>query len=183
MRDSAAIARDVRSSLAQLPPGSDLNISVAVDGGSVILTGQTDSWVLSKLAVQTAVAVNETHVRLSGSVATPGLKVRAGNITTQIEGVLTLDNQITVAAKSGRPSDADITAAIVEERFWSPYVDGDRIAATVTDGRAILKGFAANRFAAYMAVQNAFEGGAATVQTVLALDGGSTFDQRFTSVF
>ncbi|MBR9987800.1 MAG: BON domain-containing protein [Desulfosarcina sp.] len=125
------------------------------------------------------VAVKDHHASLSGSVETMGQKVHAENVAAQIEGVLTLDNQITVNAKTDRPSDADITAAIVDELFWSPYVDSDRIGVTVKHGHAILTGTAAGRFVAHTAVQNAFEGGAETVQTKLVLDDGSTFNEHF----
>lgn len=125
------------------------------------------------------VAVKEHHVSLSGSVDTMGQKVRAENIATQIDGVLAVDNQITVDAKTDSPSDADITAAIVDELFWSPYVDSDRIGVRVQDGSAFLTGSAASRFVAHTAVQNAFEGGAKTVRTKLVLDDGSTLDELF----
>ncbi|WP_319406040.1 BON domain-containing protein [uncultured Desulfosarcina sp.] len=130
-------------------------------------------------ALDIIAAVKDNHVRLSGSVDTMGQKVRAENIATQIEGVLTLDNRITVNAKADRPSDADISAAIVDELFWSPYVDGDRIGVTVKDGQAVLTGNAAGRFVAHAAVQNAFEGGAETVWTKLVLDDGSTLNEVF----
>lgn len=125
------------------------------------------------------VAVKDHHVNLSGSVENMGQKVRAENIASQIEGVLTLDNRLTVKAKADITSDADIKAAIVDELFWSPYVDSDRIGVTVKDGQAVLKGTAASRFVAYTAVQNAFEGGAKTVQTKLVLDDGSTMNEWF----
>lgn len=131
-------------------------------------------------AADISVAVDRNHVRLSGTVATMGQKVRAENIASQIEGVLTLDNQLSVAVRAKRPSDADITAAIQDELFWSPYVDGDRISVTVTDGQAVLKGSATGRFVVHMAVQNAFEGGATGVRTELILDDGSIFDEHFT---
>jgi len=125
------------------------------------------------------VAVKDHHVSLSGPVDTVGQKVRAENIATQIDGVMTLGNRITVKAKTDRPGDADIASAIVDELFWSPYVDSDRIGVTVKDGNAVLTGTAASRFVAHTAVQNAFEGGAETVQTKLVLDDGSTFNEHF----
>ena len=125
------------------------------------------------------VAVKDNHVGLSGTVDSMGQKVRAENIASQIEGVLTLDNRLTVKAKADIISDADIKAAIVDELFWSPYVDSDRIGVTVKDGQAVLKGTAASRFVAHTAVQNAFEGGAKTVRTKLVLDDGSTMNELF----
>jgi osmotically-inducible protein OsmY len=130
-------------------------------------------------ALDIGVAVNDHHVRLSGTVDSMGQKVRAENIASQIEGVLTLDNRIAVKAKADITSDADMKAAIADELFWSPYVDSDRIGVTVKDGQAILKGTAASRFVAHTAVQNAFEGGAKTVQTKLVLDDGSTMSEWF----
>ena len=125
------------------------------------------------------VAVKDHHVNLSGSVDNMGQKVRAENIASQVDGVLTLENEITVKAKADVASDADIKAAIVDELFWSPYVDSDRIGVTVKNGQAVLEGSAASRFVAHAAVQNAFEGGAKTVQTKLVLDDGSTLNQLF----
>jgi osmotically-inducible protein OsmY len=130
-------------------------------------------------AIDIDVAVKDNHARLSGSVDSMGQKVRAENIASQIEGVLTLDNRLTVNAKADSTSDADIKAAIVDELFWSPYVDSDRIGVTVKDGQAVLKGTTASRFVAHTAVQNAFEGGAETVRTDLVLDDGSTLNELF----
>jgi osmotically-inducible protein OsmY len=126
------------------------------------------------------VVVDQHHVRLSGSVATMGQKLRAGNIASRMEGVLTLENQITVAARSERRTDPQIRDAIEEELFWSPYVDGERITVMVSDGEAVLKGSATGRFVAHMAVQNAFEGGARTVNTELILNDGSIYNEHFT---
>jgi hypothetical protein len=108
-----------------------------------------------------------------------GQKVRAEMIVSQIEGVLTLDNRIAVRENADILNDADISASIADELFWSPYVDSDRIAVSVKDGHAVLKGTAASRFVAHTAVQNAFEGRAKTVQTELVLDDGSSMNERF----
>jgi hyperosmotically inducible protein len=124
-------------------------------------------------------AVKDNHVRLSGSVDSMGQKVRAEMIVSQIEGVLTLDNRIAVRENADILNDADISASIADELFWSPYVDSDRIAVSVKDGHAVLKGTAASRFVAHTAVQNAFEGRAKTVQTELVLDDGSSMNERF----
>lgn len=127
------------------------------------------------------VDVADNHVRLSGSVKTMGQKIRAENIASQIDGVLTVENRIKVQPdeKTASEKDSDIKSAIEDELFWSPYVDSDRITVTVTNGRALLKGGVANRFVGRIAVQNAFEGGGQTVQTQLALNGGGTFAERF----
>lgn len=130
-------------------------------------------------ALDLDVNVTDNHVILSGSVDTMGQKVRAENIASQLEGVLTLENRIQVTPDEKTASDSDIRAAIEDELFWSPYVDSDRITVTVANGRALLKGEVANRFVGRIAVQNAFEGGAQTVQTQLALNDGGTFAQRF----
>ena len=90
-----------------------------------------------------------------------------------------LANQIQVIGKQKRLSDAQISAAIKDELFWSPYVDSDQISVTVTDGQAVIRGRAANRFVARIAVQNAFEGGARSVRTRLALKDGSTVAEVF----
>jgi len=130
-------------------------------------------------ALDLDVNVTDNHVILSGSVDTLGQKVRAENIASQLEGVLTLENRIQVTSDEKTASDSDIRTAIKDELFWSPYVDSDRITVTVANGRAFLKGEVANRFVGRIAVQNAFEGGAQTVQARLALNDGGTFAERF----
>jgi len=125
------------------------------------------------------VSVVNGAVSLSGVVDTLGQKVRAENIASQLEGVLTLENRIHVTPDEKTASDSEIRAAIEDQILWSPYVDSDRITVTVANGRALLKGEVANRFVGRIVVQNAFEGGAQTVQTQLALNDGGTFARRF----
>jgi len=89
-----------------------------------------------------------------------GWKIRAENIATQIEGVLTLDNRISVKAKKETLNNHEVAADIMDELFRSPYVDSDRIGVAVKNGQAALICPAASRFATHAAIQNAFEGGA-----------------------
>jgi osmotically-inducible protein OsmY len=123
--------------------------------------------------------VDDNHVYLSGWVESAGQRVRAENVVAQVEGVLTLENRIKVFTKTDPVDDVDITAAINDELFWSPYVDSDTISVTVKDGRAALKGHVANRFVARIAVANAFEGGARRVRTILELKSGGTLAEDF----
>jgi len=125
------------------------------------------------------VAVDNLRCRLSGTVDTMAQKIRAENIASQIGGVLSLENTLRVKQVAHVPDDAEIAARIREELFWSPFVNSDRIRVTVKDARAVLKGTAAGLFMAHSAVQNAFEGGARTVRTELALDTGSRLDAFF----
>ena len=125
------------------------------------------------------VSVADNHVTLTGSVKTRGHKVRAENIVSQIDGVLTVDNRIQTPPAVDRPDDAEISAAIGDELYWSPYVDSERLTVSVADGRAVLKGRVANRFVARIAVQNAFQGGARSVRTQLTLNDGSILAEIF----
>ena len=131
-------------------------------------------------ALDIIAAVKDNHVRLSGSVDTMGQKVRAENIATQIEGVLTLDNRITVNAKADRPSDADISAAIVDELFWSPLC-GRRPYRRDGEGRASRLNRQRRRpvRGPMRPCKTLFEGGAETVWTKLVLDDGSTLNEVF----
>jgi osmotically-inducible protein OsmY len=128
------------------------------------------------------IAVEDFRCRLYGEVSSVAEKVRAENIASQIGGVLSLENNLRIKpAKqaSDQPGDVEIGARIREELYWSPFVDSDRIRVAVGDARAILQGAAAGLFAAHSAVQNAFEGGAKTVRTELALDTGKRLDAFF----
>ena len=126
--------------------------------------------------------VKDNHVRLSGSADTMGQKVRAENMIQQIDGVLTLENQISVNPKEDTLSNADLEAAIEDEMFWRPYLDSDWIRVTVGEnGQVTLTGTVPGRFVAHTAVQNAFEGGARIVRTSLALEDGSTLNEQFSA--
>jgi osmotically-inducible protein OsmY len=125
------------------------------------------------------VTVDNNHVELAGWVDSAGQRMRADNVVAQVEGVLTLENRIKVSTKTDPVDDVDITAAINDELFWSPYVNSDTIGVAVKKGRAVLKGHVANRFVARIAVANAFEGGARTVRTILELESGGTLVEDF----
>jgi osmotically-inducible protein OsmY len=130
-------------------------------------------------ALDINVHVDGNHVTLTGSVDRLGQKIRAENIISQIDGVLTLDSRLRVDATSRPAGDDVIAAAIDSQLYWSPYVDSDRIDVSVVHATAVLTGRVTNRFVARIAVQNAFEGGARTVRTHLVLKDGSTLADQY----
>jgi osmotically-inducible protein OsmY len=66
-------------------------------------------------------------------------------------------------------SDRQIKENIQDELFWSPFVDADDVEVTVEDGRATLTGTVGS-WSEYGAAQdNAYEGGAVTVDNNLVV--------------
>jgi len=159
------ILQAVEDALLMDPRVNAYNPDVSVTNGQVTLSGAVDTLYAKQAAEDDA--INTTGVwRVNNQLQ---LRYRS----------FPQDNEVEEMIKDVFQRDADIKAAIVDELFYSPYVDSDRIGVTVKDGQAVLKGTAASRFVAYTAVQNAFEGGAKTVRTKLVLDDGNTLNKLF----
>lgn len=146
------------------------------------------------------ISVNVRHgvVRLYGEVQTPFEKVRAEDVASMIQGVFAVDNNI-LSRRMWLPfvynpyvdentfpenygwytdrkvapvkSDLEITNSIKDELWWSPFVDEDQVKVTVDDGRATLEGEVDSRLEVNAAVENAFEGGAVSVDNDLTISG------------
>ena len=112
IRDDAAIVRDVRSSLSQIPPDPGLNVSVSVDRSIVTLKGVADSWVRSRLTVYQAMS---------------------------IKGVSEVVNRIDVKARLERDN-TDIALDVKRRLTADLYVDDALIEVTVKDGLVTLEG-------------------------------------------
>jgi osmotically-inducible protein OsmY len=98
-------------------------------------------------------------------------KERAEDIASTTFGVVEVDNNIDIRPISWAwKSDEAIEDAIEGEFFWSIFVDGDDIAVSVKNGKAKLKGSVDDWGEYYAAVDNAFEGGALSVETNLDIE-------------
>jgi osmotically-inducible protein OsmY len=150
---------------------SDDKIKVTVDGGTVQLRGDLDS---------------------SAEV------LRAQEIASGIGGVVAVRNGLTVGGRSveglglefpayyhpfvrtypavgfrSRPrTDAEIKDDIEDEMFWSPFVDGKKVAVSVENGIATLTGTVDTWGEHNAAIENAHEGGARDVRDQLKVRQG-----------
>jgi osmotically-inducible protein OsmY len=137
-------------------------------------------------------------VNLAGTVDSYYEKSRADEVVSRIDGVLTVNNNLTVTDNLDpyaydpyvddtyiygydwydyQPAytfetDAEILDDIQGELFWSPFVDSDEVTVVVEDGVATLAG-TVDSWSEYQAArENAYEGGATWVDNNLEVRGG-----------
>jgi len=133
---------------------------------------------------------------LRGEVDTYSEKTRAENLASRVHGITGIKNNLDVEDDrlpltydpflpgydpyvyywyDYRPfyspyTDTMIRSAIIDELWWSPYVDSDDVKVTVVDGIATLSGEAGSRFERDKATEEAFEGGAVWVRNKLKIN-------------
>ncbi len=122
---------------------------------------------------EVSVTVKNQKVYLDGEADTYYEKEHAGDVASRIAGVVEVKNDLTVQYEWTWKSDRQIKADIEDEFFWSPYVDSDDIAVKVENGVATLTGKADSWFELDAAVDNAFDGGAKSVNTKVQVNGST----------
>ena len=138
-------------------------------------------------------AVTNGTVYLTGYVDTYFEKAQAENVAAEVQGVIEVENNITVDevapprydpyvdeydyglygyGPGGYPAKTDkqIAEDIRDEMFWSPFVDGDDIKVSVEDGVATLEGEVTSWSEYHSAVENAYEGGSIWVRNKLEIE-------------
>jgi osmotically-inducible protein OsmY len=144
-----------------------------------------------------AVRVKDGKVALDGSVEDAFARAQATTIVSSIRGVTDVDNYLKtkhperlyiynsylfpyapycyrwryIPTKAAR-SDAEIAQDIHRELVWSPFVDAEDIKVSVSYGRATLTGEVSTHFERKAVIENAFEGGATSVDNLLAIGKG-----------
>lgn len=142
-----------------------------------------------------AVVVNNGIADLFGSVDTSFEKARAEDVASMIRGIYAVDNNIQVQkgwvpyyynpfvdeihardydwyafqSQGAQKQDWEILRSINQELWWSPFVDADQVNVEVDDGRATLTGQVDSMMEYDAATENAFEGGAASVDNELTV--------------
>ena len=138
-------------------------------------------------------AVTNSIVYLTGRVDTYFEKSQAENAASRVEGVIEVENNITVDEVApptydpyvdeydygpyeygprGYPAKTDqqIEEDVRDEMFWSPFVDGDDIKVSVEDGVTTLEGEVTSWSEYRSAVENAYEGGSIWVRNKLEIE-------------
>ncbi len=132
------------------------------------------------------VKVENGRVFIYGEVDTQMDKARVEDQAAAFRGVEEINNHLSVRFSWPWKSDEDIRKDIENELFWSFLVDFDEIEVTVENGIAKLTGSVSNWKEVRAAVQNAFEGGAKKVKTLLKLGDrfviNMAFDYRYLDV-
>jgi osmotically-inducible protein OsmY len=136
-------------------------------------------------------------VTLTGSVDTPYERAQATDVAAEVEGVKGIDNSLKVkrgeqvyvysaylfpyspyweswyaAPSATKRSDTQIAEGIHEELLWSPFIDAERVKVDVTHGGAKLTGQVESQSERIAATEDAYEGGALTVDNELKLSSG-----------
>lgn len=139
------------------------------------------------------VAVEQGTVHLNGEVASYFEKSLAEDVASRVQGVVGIENHLAVSRDTPftfspyiddafhdeswydyRPvhtekSDAELKKEVVNQLFWSPYVDVQGIEVLVEDQRVILNGEADSLNERQQAELNAWKAGAARVENNLTL--------------
>lgn len=152
-------------------------IEAQVDDGVMTSKGTVDSWQEEQLAVKVA----------KGMSGVEGVASETEDVASRMNGVLRVDNNLDISDEFNRvlydpyvynfdyeydagyewADDAEIHEAIVDQIWWSPFVDSDDVHVTVEDGVAILTGAVETWAERKAAMANAYDRGAIRVDNNL----------------
>ena len=118
---------------------------------------------------QVNLAVRSGIVILIGSVESQFQKKQVEEAVSDVKGVVDVKNKITVNETWTWKPDAVIQREIESELWWSPFVDSDDITVTVKAGIATLSGTVDSYMEYEAAMDNAREGGARRVESLLTI--------------
>lgn len=102
------------------------------------------------------------RVFLYGTVDSGFEKKQADDVASKVSGVIAVDNNIDIRPID-RKADFRIRQDIIDQLFWSPFVDEDEVYVTVDQGTATLTGTVDTFYELRMAAKNARDGGAQDV--------------------
>ncbi|WP_447968166.1 BON domain-containing protein [Nitrospira sp. M1] len=115
------------------------------------------------------VSVRDGIVVLRGSVESYFQKDHAEDAVSGVKGVIAVKNKLTVEETWIWKPDTVIQREIESELWWSPFVDSDDITVTVKAGVATISGTVDNYLEYETAIENAREGGARRVESLLTI--------------
>jgi osmotically-inducible protein OsmY len=115
------------------------------------------------------VTARNHKIYLLGTVDSYYEKWWAEDVVSRVNGVADIQNSLAVNYDWAWKADSDIEEDVEQELFWDLTVDSDAITVDAQDGNVILTGKVDNWQELEKAVQNAFEGGAKSVQSRLQL--------------
>ncbi len=109
------------------------------------------------------VSVRRGTALLTGAVDSIYERNLAENVSSHVPGVSSLVNQIVFTKPEIEKTDWEIQLDIDNQVWWSPFLTGQDIVATVEDGKATLTGSVEHVHQRILAEQQAFEAGASLV--------------------
>jgi osmotically-inducible protein OsmY len=117
------------------------------------------------------VTVRNAKVYLYGNVDNNAEKWRADEVAAGVEGVVEVENNIDVNVEWTWKSDQEIKEDVEDNLFWSLWVESAEVDVSVEDGAVTLAGVVDNMAEVNAAINNAYEAGAKTVISNLAILG------------
>ncbi|MDR4493493.1 MAG: BON domain-containing protein [Nitrospirales bacterium] len=133
-----------------------------------VMTEFTRDPVLGKYTLE--VSVRNGAVLLTGTVESIYERNHAENIASRARGMKSLLNQIVFTKPETGKTDWEIQLDIENQVWWSPFLSGQDIVATVKDGKAILTGSVDHGHQRVIAEQQAYEAGASEVVNRLQVE-------------
>ena len=118
---------------------------------------------------QVQVAVHSGIVVLRGSVESQFQKAQVEEAVASVKGIVDVKNKLMVDDTWIWKPDTVIKREIESQLWWSPFVDSDDITVTVKAGAATLSGIVDNYLEYEKAIENAQEGGARRVESLLTI--------------
>ncbi|TLD40866.1 MAG: Osmotically inducible protein Y precursor [Candidatus Jettenia ecosi] len=115
--------------------------------------------------------VQNGKVYLYGTVNTLFEKQHAGEIASQVTGVVSVINKLNVNSRWLPKTDKEIKEKVETELIFSVFVHSPEISVNVKKGVAYLTGSVHTRQEALAAIENAYDGGARTVRNLLEIRG------------
>jgi len=112
-------------------------------------------------------ATDDGVVTLTGNVHTDYEKRQARRVVSRIPGVTDVANRIDAERDWTWQPDREIAEDVRDQLFWSPFVDSGSVAVAVDDGTVTLTGDVDSYSAARAAIDNAYQGGAKHVVSLL----------------
>ncbi|GJL63403.1 MAG: ornithine aminotransferase [Nitrospirales bacterium] len=122
------------------------------------------------------ISVRDGVVVLRGSVESHFQKKHAQDTVAGVKGVIAVKNKLVVEETWIWKPDSVIQRDIESELWWSPFVDHDDISVKVEGGVATLSGTVENYFEYETALENAREGGARRIESLLTIRKYLGFD-------
>ncbi|MBD3411029.1 MAG: BON domain-containing protein [Ignavibacteriales bacterium] len=117
------------------------------------------------------VTVRNAKVYLYGNVDNNAEKWRADDVAAGVEGVVEVANYIEVNVEWRWKSDEAIKEDVEDNLFWSLWVESVEVDVSVEEGAVTLTGVVDNMAEVNAAINNAYEAGAKTVISNLAILG------------
>jgi osmotically-inducible protein OsmY len=119
--------------------------------------------------------VSNASAYLYGTVATEFQKSEAEHVASGVNGIVDVNNYLTVTAKWEYKTDWEIKQDVEDQLHWDPDIDESAIEVKVKDGVATLSGTVETWYERSAATDNAHEGGARKVINSLTVLYGPAY--------